>query len=603
MIGKRWAIWGIPSALVLSSGLVGCGDDDDAPIEDATVDASTADAVSDRDGPDAFVRLPAPDCRALPPVAPPACGSGPQSRSALVPGPAEAGHDAALAAQSLGYDRGFHALFAMLTGVNTEVRIADPADRETIRQFFEEHDGWDLEAFAGKPVTEMATWNKAAGAYAGVGAAADAFRYAVLRDEGAACEDVDRARGHVIRALDGMHRATAITGVEGVIARGYLRRDVDSGATIAERVVPLFDDAGNPLPEEKNNGTFREDNSIDGAYSDYIWEDSCSRDMLIGWVVGMAALWEVIQNDPTFDQALKDRLAADARAIARSLMVVGESGFDLEIPDADGRLTFHAFLNEAAIDRFYLPDFNGNAQHAVMSLGIMAALGRVSADEEVLDYVYNDLVRARDLPAVVGEFISALDAGVRINYSNYNMAFDGAWLAGRYLCDDAAADELRAGVADSLYTASSGRGPASSGQSFFDVVYVALRGGASVGRPIAAASLNADTRAALDRGTATLRGFPAAPYWGLERMNCDAAELAALRCTLENGMEVELLEQTGHNDVIVATTAIPIEVRQNSNFHWRSNPFRVNAPGSVESLLPAVDFRFAYWMGRYLTVE
>ena len=36
---------------------------------------------------------------------------------------------------------------------------------------------------------------------------------------------------------------------------------------------PLFD-AGEPLPAEKNNGTWQADNS--GHYEGYIWEDSCS---------------------------------------------------------------------------------------------------------------------------------------------------------------------------------------------------------------------------------------------------------------------------------------------------------------------------------------
>ncbi|MEM9075338.1 MAG: hypothetical protein AAGE52_42975, partial [Myxococcota bacterium] len=286
--------------LLLLVFVFACGDDSSAT--DAATDTGAADATDAATDtarpPDAFVRLDPPACDPLPIVEPPACGSGPVARGALLPGPASSDHDAELAAQALGYDRGFHPIVAHFTGVNTEIRIADAGDRETVRRFLEEDDGWDLAEFAGKPVEEMVSWSKVAGAYGGVGAAADAFRYAVLRDEGAACEDVERARGHLVRALDALHRATAITGAEGVIARGYIRRDLGGGEFFEGRVVPLFDGEGSPLPEEKTNGTWREDNSADDAYGDYLWEDSCSRDMLIGWVVGMAAAWEVIANDP-----------------------------------------------------------------------------------------------------------------------------------------------------------------------------------------------------------------------------------------------------------------------------------------------------------------
>ncbi len=79
--------------------------------------------------------------------------------------------------------------------------------------------------------------------------------FPVLRDEGAACEEVDRARAHLHAALDGIHRAVAITGAPGVIARGYIRRDLPGGEDTV--TVPLFDAAGRPLPTEKTNGTWR----------------------------------------------------------------------------------------------------------------------------------------------------------------------------------------------------------------------------------------------------------------------------------------------------------------------------------------------------------
>lgn len=583
--------------------LLACGDDDEEV--DAGTDAFTPSDASDDttdaeadvpDVPDAFMRLPPPECSPPPAVDPPACGSGPVARNALIPGAAGSEHDAELAAQARIHDRGFHAIAALFTGVNTEIAIPDNDDRETVRAFLEDTDEWDLVSYAGVPVESMVSWSKVAGAYGGVGAAADAFRYAVLRDEGAACNEVERAREHVLAAMDALHRATAITGVRGVIARGYIRRDLPGGSFFEDRVVPLFDDEGNPLPEEKNNGTWRVDES--GDYPEYVWEDSCSRDMLIGWVIGMAAVWEVVANDPMIDDARKATLQDDALALAESLMVVGEDGYDLEIPDADGRLTFHAYLNEAAIDRVYVPGFTDNGQHATMALGIMAALARVSGDEGVQDYVYNDLIRSRGLHEIVREHIGIIDFGVVTNFSNYNMTFDGAWLSARYLCDPEALSVVREGIDQELYNGGE-RAPAILAQSFFDVVYASARGSATIGQGVTADASIGD---AMGRGLQTLRDMPA-PYWASPRIQCDEAEIEALLCTLEDGSTVELLGYVGRNDALIAAEAIPMRTRPPSNFHWRSDPHRVNADGSDNVLYPAVDFRFAYWMGRYLTVE
>jgi hypothetical protein len=46
-----------------------------------------------------------------------------------------------------------------------------------------------------------------------------------------------------------------------------------------------------------------------------------------------------------------------------------------------------------------------------------------------------------------------------------------------------------------------------------------------------------------------------------------------------------------------------MRVRPVSNYHWRSDPYRPNGEGSPRRLLPGVDFRLAYWMGRYLRAE
>ena len=132
------------------------------------------------------------------------------------------------------------------------------------------------------PADLVVRTGKSAGLYGGVGIAADAFRYMVLRDQGARCDAVARARDALLAGIEAMHMATAI--YETWRNRAIARKDLPGDGF--NQTVPLFDDVGNPLPETKNNGTWRDDQ--DGLYADHIWEDSCSRDMYVGWALAIA---------------------------------------------------------------------------------------------------------------------------------------------------------------------------------------------------------------------------------------------------------------------------------------------------------------------------
>lgn len=536
---------------------------------------------------DVFVRTTPPACPAFTARPAPMCGTA-QPRVGILAA------DAALDAKARRFDRVFHAVHALYTGVNSEAIANDDDTMARLGRFLRDEDGWDFTATAGGAPSTRFRWTKVAGAYAGAGAAADAYRYAVLRDEGAACDEVARARDHLHAALDGMHRAMTVTGVPGVIARGYQRRDIPAAAEVT--TVPLFDAMGRPLPTEKNNGTWREPAASGPA--NYVWEDSCSRDMLIGWVLGMAAAWEVARGDSTVDAARLATLRADALAIATGLKRVGERGYDLEIHDADGRLTFHAYLNEAAVDRAYIPNFRANGQHAIMSLGIVAALARIAEDPMIDDWLHNDLIRRRDLPGIVRDRVGLVDVGEMTNFSNYNMAFTGAWLANRYLCDDAAREAVRAGTVTGLYnTPGMPRQPAEMGQSFFDFVAIAAAGRATAWQGVAAADLDAT---ALMRATGTMREFHDAPYWEAPRTNCDEAEIASRNCVGDDGTVLPISATSGRGDSVVTTVPVPMRIRPPSNYFWRSDPYRPNGGGAGRTLLPGVDLRLAYWMGRHL---
>ena len=528
----------------------------------------------------------------------------------LIPGPCEDGWDPDLDEKARRYDRTWTLFNAASFGVNTDVGIsdADPGAQDLVNTFIREMDGWEaeFEAFAGKPAIDVITgFNKVAGLYGGVGIVADAYRYGVLRDQGYPAADVDQARGQLLRALETLHLATAITGVEGVICRGLALKEWGYATT-----TPLFDDDGVPLPYEKNNGTWREDNS--GLYPDVIWEDSVSRDMLIGWAAAFGAAWEVIRDDDTIPGEVKTTLQADASGLGRALMVVGESGYDLEVPDADGRITLHGWLNEHNLDGAIYNDQLENGFHAIMALGIVGAYAYAAEDPELTTWFKEDLVAARELPRIVKEHVSELtDFGYGSNFSNYNMAFTGYWLAMRYVEDPDARAILRAGLKNSLYDRP-GKDfqPADFGYSLYDFTFVTGWANGSAFSPMTSEPLSV----AMDSGMDTLRRFAEPPYWNHEVINCPAfeactcsddkcscpPEATAEPCVASDGETLLTpLGCKGWKCSVVVDAAIPWDLQRPSNYHWRSSPHDANGGGGGGGLLPGVDFRFAYWIGRW----
>ncbi len=511
---------------------------------------------------------------------PPPCGSNQAGPLTLIPGPGHDGYDEALAAAARKHDRQFHAINALATGVTAEVSLTDADAKASVDQFLAS-DEWDFKAVTGREPSTLGRWSKSAGLYAGVGVAADAFRYGVLRDSGAACAEVELAKTQLLRSLEALDTAARITGVDGVLARSLLNREYSD----APALTPLFDDAGTPLPLEKDNGTWRADNS--GAHPDLVWEDSLSRDMLIGWAMAFGVAFDVLDGDAAFPEDLRSRLREDARKTAHTLTLVGTNGFDLEIHDADGRITYNGYLNENSIDRLYAPGAN-NGVYALMSLGIVGALAR-AADDDATDAYLQTLLTERRLDRLSLTYAHLNDLGVGTNFSGTNMVFTGAYLAQHYVPGDAVNARLRQTTRDELYNHAGGtRQPLEMKQSFFDVIYVDADGDSG----------------AMTNALQTLNEWPAAPTVDAPRTNCDANEIAAKQCTLDDGTQVELLGEVGWNQQLVAVQPIPMRVRPASNYHWRSNPYAPNGGGeSGLTLLSSVDFRVAYWMGRWLEVE
>lgn len=514
----------------------------------------------------------------------------------LIPSPCQAGHDAPLEALATAYDRSFHVVSAAAWGVWADVTVSDPQNR-TILESFLQGVGWDFQAATGKALTSVVSqWHKTAGLYGGAGVAADAFRYGVLRDQGYPAAEVSRARQHLLDGLDALHLAQAITGTSGAIARGFIRTDMP---TYVYPTTPLFDPSGGPLPAEKDNGTWREDNS-GGLFPNHIWEDSCSRDQLIGWVAAMGAAWEVIAADPSVPASYRQALQQDAKELGLGLKTVRKSGYDLELIDADGRTTYHGYLHENAFDRIYVPNpWVKNGVNAIMALGIVATLAYVSQDQVVQDYLDQQLVAKRKLHEVARDQL-IVDLGPKNNYSGHNMAFMGAWLAARYLQGAQALVDVRKALKTKLYDNPVGATkPQPSGwkQSLFDLIYAAGAAGATAHGP----TTGTVDATALQNATDTLHQFPKPPFWDKQVVNCEAQELSQMLCTAIDGKTVLVVNPvTDRGDEPQCLTPVPFSLRPPSNYDWRSNPFRLNGGGSGQSMLSGVDLRFAYWLGRWV---
>lgn len=318
----------------------------------------------------------------------------------LIPGPGDPGHDAELAALADAYDRQIHGIMTVELGWGLEAFVSDPDDRAAIEAFIASGER-DFEAATGRhPYEVVDRFGEYGdlGMFGGVQAAGDAFRYAVLRDEGAPAAEVDAARNDVLRALDGLHWYTAVTGVPGVMARGIRRRlpaEGDPALPPLPETVPLRDGSGNPLPADKEP-TWRDDNS--GELPFLIWFDDTSKDQVDGYIFALGAFYDVIADDPTIDSSLKDRLVDDARAIAQRLMTVVEvspgNEIDLVLQDADGRVTTFHDLAAEEIGGAVMPRAL-NGFNAVMSLGMMRTLYHITGDRDVGEHYYR-LIEDRD---------------------------------------------------------------------------------------------------------------------------------------------------------------------------------------------------------------
>jgi MYXO-CTERM domain-containing protein len=521
-------------------------------------------------------------------------GPDPAAAAPLIPGPGAAGHDSALADKAEAYYRQIQGFLAVQLGWGLEAYIISAANRQLLDDFFAAKQT-DFVAFSGKhPYEVIDAYGEFGdlGMFGGVQAAGDAFRYAVLRDGGAPSAEVDEARATLLRALDGLHWYTQVTGKPGIVARGLRRIVAESGDPplpgTPPETVPLFDSQGNPQPAEKEI-TWRADQS--GELPFLIWLDDCSKDQLDGYIFALGAFYDVIQGDASIPADRVSRLVEDARAIGIRLMERVDIGYtdlmDLVIQDADGRpTTFHDLsAEEIAPGIGWFTAINGF--NGLLSLSIMRTLYHITGDQEIGRFYYQSLVGQRGYLDVVEQTLSLVYLGKSTNYSNVNMAFVAIYSLLRYESDPVIAQQVRSILEQQLYAPGLDRQAQGLQQSLFDFIFAGFRG----------EGIKGPGATALQDGMVTLEDFPDPPYWDEEVINCDAQEIAALQCSAVDGTQLTLFDLG--DGKAVSEEPLPMRIRPPSNFTLRSDPHDINGGGGSR-LNPGAGFHAAYWMGRFL---
>ena len=508
-------------------------------------------------------------------------------------------------------EKQFYSINAYPFGLSLDAAPASPENQALAGEFVT-GDEPDLEAATGLHAFELLqSYGEYGdlGMFGGVAAVGTAYRYMTLKQEGAPAAKLDVARERLVRAIESWHIFMVVTGGNGVVARGIRRlvpEDPDDPPIPGglPELVPLADENGDPLPEPKDNGTWRDDNS-DGALPPgvWIWEDSHSKDQMDGYVFALAALYDAAKGDPDIDQSLVAQMEQDATDIATMLMKKhvmpvfggGEAEYDLVIMDADGRPTFHHDMNPYSLEKAYFPEGGElfNTFNLIMTLGILKGLHHISGMPELEEFLYEELMIARGFLDMVpmGEADGAVDyiyAKKLTNHSNVNMIATALYLAIYYETDPDVLEVMQQFARDRWWNKEGEFSTAKKLKNpFYDAIYLAI-------------APEPSDEELVDEAMAYLGGFPLGPYFNTQVINCDADEIAAGECLAVDGKTVLILNNPpAEPGEYVATEALSPHIRPPSNYISRSNPFTVNAGGGLR-LNPAGDMLAAYWMMRYL---
>lgn len=516
------------------------------------------------------------------------------SADTILPSPGSTGVDSQLASLATGFQLQQDVFATAENGLSLDVTF-NQGDVATVRSFFAQTASTDFQQVTGKhPFSVVQTFGEWGdeGNFAGVASVGVAARLMVLKKTGAPDAQVAAARDAAIRAAQTWHVWGSIGG-PGVVARG-VRRVTPMNSTdpplpgTVPQTVPLKDASGNPQPAPKAP-TWRA--PVASGDSGWIWFDDTSKDQVIGFALAVTWLYDALKGDPAVPADLLPNLASDMKAFANALrQVAPELGIDLCIRDADGRLTdFHDLNPRELSPGHVLPPSTTlrNGFNALLALAVIRAAYHVTGDPDTGAYYYQDLVGSRGLPAEVAQTSGAAFLGTQTNYSNVGMLAIAYATLLRVETDS----RVRSAIAGALETAFWNTGDTADGnhtqQAWYDAIYAAFA-------PTAAPH-DASLRSRIQTD---LSGFQPAPAIERDIVNCTQADVDAGSCVGIDGKTViTLVSNQGGGGSLVAKDIVPMPIRPDSDFEWRSDPHRVNGTGST-LMDPRGDWLAAYWLAR-----
>jgi hypothetical protein len=515
----------------------------------------------------------------------------PASADPILAGPGAPAYDASLGSLAAAYQRQQDVFATAESGLSLDVDVQSAAI-QTVKDFFAQAMTDDFKQFSGKhPYEVMNGYGEHGdeGNFAGIASVGVAARLITLRAQKAPDAEIAKARASAVAAAKAWHVYGSIGG-PGVVARGVRRaKPLDPSAPplpgTTPDLTPLKDGSGNPLPAMKS-GVWRA--PVASGYDGWIWLDDTSKDQVSGYALAAAWLWDALVDDPAVDKQIPVDLAVDLAAFAKQLMKVApELDIDLCIRDGDGRLTtFHDLNPRQIVPDSVLPEETGlrNGFNAALALGIIRAAYHVSGDPEIGNYYYSDLVGKRDLPSQAATNAGFIYLGAATNYSNVNMLAIALATLGRFETDSYVRQKIGSTLDKQFWDAGSDRDVLHVKQAWFDAIYGAYGGAPPADLPA--------------RVTGNLGGFQQPPAFERDRINCDAMELSAGVCTAIDGKtQITILPDPGHGGDPVAKDPLPMEIRPDSDFQWRSDPHSPNGNAST-NMDPGGDFLAAYWLSR-----
>lgn len=499
--------------------------------------------------------------------------------------------DPALDALAATYERQQDTFARAESGQNLDAFIK-PADIQSVKDFFAQ--GQSFQAFTGKhpfDVVESFDEHGDMGNFSGIASVGLAARLMVLKRDNAPAAEITRARDACVRAARTWHVFATIGG-PGVVARGVRRVAPLAGEPALPGAVPtltpLKDGGGAPLPASKTD-TWRA--PVASGFDGWIWVDNTSKDQLSGYALGVLWLWDALRSDASAPKDVVDALVGDIVGFAKELMKTGSGpNVDLVAHDADGRATSFGDLNSRLLDGSSGIVLGANSSiqngfNAALAMGIIRAAHRMSGEAVLKKYYEDDLVTARNYPGHAVDTATLLFVGEGTNFSNANMLAIALATLGRIETVPAVRAKLTQ-LIDKFWDSGNNRSAKYAKQPWFDVIVAGFGG-----------SLRPEVPARMHDA---LVAYPAAPTLQRDIINCDAGEIAALSCLAVDGVTtIPLSSSKGRGGSIVSTMSVPVSVRPDTNFAWRSDPFGVN-DGPSNRLNPRGDWLAAYWLGRLL---